>query len=364
MSTFGKRNNITIENILSQVVTEEDASAFLKHVESAIGILEQSQIAVKKTLCDLSNNSNNCNLEQDTLTTQNISRKMLIKNLTVCENYLTQLDNVPSLMQRQLGRIEFKSTKKAQEGADSSSFKVSDDKNTLEVFNRKRPHVEDLLNYEDARSIPCVKDIYDAYAYTKRVKLQSSFVVKAFSGILSVSFPSLKKKIRSVGSSGAERLSGLDDIINWLSAFEPKMDVKKVSSPTGILGVDVVMQGVFKAHISLQLRTGGNYRLMVSKVAMCGTNEHINVWGASKYVIFRRFTAISNSAWLYFLQHQQDSAFSSFLQWIHSYHNLFMAQCCVCKRHLAFDPKDNGLLPPIYHSFGSRDSKPYHYQCL
>lgn len=81
-----------------------------------------------------------------------------------------------------------------------------------------------------------------------------------------------------------------------------------------------------------------------------------DIWGSSRYQVFRRITEHANSATLHFYApFQMENAIKAYISWFKNYSNLFSAKCRKC---------DNRLLnnmPPTWRDF--RYNHPYHFEC-
>lgn len=104
-------------------------------------------------------------------------------------------------------------------------------------------------------------------------------------------------------------------------------------------------------------------RLMVEWVVVKGATEDlmtedgkIDMWGESRYKVFKKVTENANAAMLHFYSPAYpDLAIRSFLTWFNSYQSLFTSPCKKCGHHL------HNLLPPTWRDLRNLD--PYHEDC-
>ncbi|KNC83054.1 hypothetical protein SARC_04672 [Sphaeroforma arctica JP610] len=108
-----------------------------------------------------------------------------------------------------------------------------------------------------------------------------------------------------------------------------------------------------------------DYYVNAGRVCVTAVDEQVSVWHSSEHRVFRRMTDQANAAILYFTAHKPEAVLSSFLVWLHSYHNLFTAKCSRCDRHLCYDSEEFQYLPPVVRSFATENKKHivYHRQC-
>eukprot|EP01134_Creolimax_fragrantissima_P007249 CFRG7249T1 len=143
---------------------------------------------------------------------------------------------------------------------------------------------------------------------------------------------------------------------------------------SSFVGLTATVKGVFKASVSFTVlgvcsggknASGNDVYVKAGRVCVTGVDENISVWGNSNYLVFRKMTDQANAAILYFTSHKPQAVLSSFLVWLHSYHNLFTEKCSQCDRHLCYDSEEFKYLPPVVRSFTTEQAKhvAYHKQC-
>lgn len=149
----------------------------------------------------------------------------------------------------------------------------------------------------------------------------------------------------------------IDNVINNLS--RSLMDNLKIeiSRPNGSSTfLQITLGKTMKGIVVLK-------RLMVEWVVVKAATEDllteegkIDMWGESRYKVFRKVTENANAAMLHFYSPAYpELAIRSFLTWIHSFSNLFNQKCKKCNSHL------NNLLPPTWRDLRNLD--PYHEDC-
>lgn len=170
--------------------------------------------------------------------------------------------------------------------------------------------------------------------------------------------PGLSTKRRRVQPS-SQNVSNqtVDNVINTISrSFSDNLKIEIVR-PFGSSTVLIITLGkIMKGIVVLK-------RLMVEWVVVKGFNEDlstedgkINMWGESRFKVFKKVTENANAAMLHFYSPAYpELAIRSFLTWFHSYQSLFTSPCKKCGHHL------HNLLPPTWRDLRNLD--PYHEDC-
>ena len=132
--------------------------------------------------------------------------------------------------------------------------------------------------------------------------------------------------------------NGKDSVLNFLSLFQISLG--------RVLHAVLIFKG-----------------LMIEWVSVRGYSEdtkkpdgQIDVWGESKYEVFRRITQNANAAMLNFQSAiYPELSVKSFMTYLHSFNNLFVERCKKCSYHL------HNNLPPTWREFKTLES--YHEDC-
>ncbi|CAD5115817.1 DgyrCDS4757 [Dimorphilus gyrociliatus] len=161
-----------------------------------------------------------------------------------------------------------------------------------------------------------------------------------------------KKKVHQLATNRHENLSV---IVATVQRNLPHTALSATKTADNFNVIQMTQGKVFKAAIALR---GTNIEWIVVKASnekLHNENGELDMWGQSKYEVFRKITEQAEIAANMMSANANEIALQHLLKWLHGYHNIFTAKCSKCSKHL------KQMLPPVIREFRSNDI--FHEQC-
>ncbi|KAI9015645.1 hypothetical protein CLU79DRAFT_337688 [Phycomyces nitens] len=119
--------------------------------------------------------------------------------------------------------------------------------------------------------------------------------------------------------------------------------------------VKVAVQKVLVASLSLEYENRSN-TLILQEFDIHGPREEKSVWQESNHFVFQKINMLAKDAFGDMTTLTAKEALSSILQWLASYHNLFVEPCCRCHKRLQFDSPHYKHLPAVVRTWRWRNN--------